>query len=171
MTPKLLELIGRWARPQLRFEERLSGAYRLVGARGEDRERPLRLALMATSDPCAPLARFQVQEGVVQAPGLLDVRLSGGEITIQSAKVGWLLAYALRAFSEADSDLWILGEKEIAARDLYAGFTTLRGALVDKARDEKVAELCLRFDARGDVGWWLRSLNLAAGGPLARPRA
>lgn len=171
MTPRLLELIGRWARPRVRFEERLSGGYRLVGSRGEDRERPLRVTLAATSDPRSPLVRFEVQDGLVQGLGLTDAPLTGGAITIRNAKFGWVLEYVLRT----SEDLWILAAKEIFAGDLYAGFTTLRGTVLDKGRGENVAELCLRFDARGDVGWWLERLRLAAGvrtagGRLARPR-
>lgn len=167
MTLRALQLIGRFARPSLRFEERLSGGYRLSGAHGQQRELPLRITLEARSDPRAPLIRFEVSGGFVRGSDPLQAPLVGGEISVEDASLGWRLCYALQLAGAGDR--WIVASKELTPGELYAGFTTLRGRLEDRARGEQVAELCLRFDARGDVGWWLKGLRVRRGGALARP--
>ncbi len=146
----------------LRFEERLAGSYRF----GDERDRPLRLELVATSTGGG---RFDVT-GLIDAPGLAARAPLEGRITLGRPL---RISYALTFPDDAGRSLRLVAEKARLLEHAYASLTTLRGELVETQEERRVAVFAARFDARGDIGWWLSRLRLmpADGPPSIRRRS
>ncbi len=133
----------------LRFEERLAGSYRF----GEGRDRPLRLEIVATSSGGG---RFDAT-GLLDAPGLAARAPLEGRVTVaRPLRISYELAFR----DDRGEPLRLVADKAQLFEHAYAGLTTLRGALVDARYGRRVALFAARFDARGDIGWWLSRLRL-----------
>lgn len=143
--------------PRLSFAERLSGAYRELAA--GSRDRPLFIEIEARCGEAGSRMRCPAV-GRLSAEGLaLSTKVEGH---IQMGMRG--LLYELAFVSDAGRELRLIADKSQLAASVYAGFTTLRGVLFDGDRGDRLATVAARFDARGDVVWWLRQLRLRAGG-------
>lgn len=134
------------------FAERLSGSYR----DRSERDRPLSIELRARSSRGEPFGRF-VAGGRLSADGIAtNAELSGSVVFSLRGS----LAYDLSFTSPSGERLRLLAHKRDLYIHPYAAFTTLRGALVDAATGDRIALVAARFDARGDVGWWLKNVRL-----------
>lgn len=134
------------------FGERLSGAYREL--RPGTKDRPLHLELSARSGELGSIMRCPAI-GVISADGLARRAEVSGHI-----QLGANLVYELGFATDAGRRVRLVGEKRQLRASVYAGFTTLRGWLFDVEQGQRVATVVARFDARGDVLWWLRQLRL-----------
>lgn len=135
----------------LRFEERLSGSYRF----GEERDRPLRLEIVATSSPGGGFDA----SGVIDAPGLAARAPVAGRLVLGRPL---RIVYELGFQDEGGARLRLVASKAQLFEHAYASLTTLRGEIFGDSSGAPVAVFAARFDARGDLGWWLSRLSLRA---------
>lgn len=149
---------GGAARLSLAFSERLSGWYRDV----EGHQRPLALELEGRSLPGARLREFGVA-GELRAAGLIERAALVGTIRFASEGARWSLQYELTSAPTSAPGLRLVAAKRDLAVAPYAAFTTLRGELLELERGALLAPFAARFDARGGVGRWLRSVSLHRG--------
>jgi hypothetical protein len=135
------------------FAERLSGSYRDHAGL----EHPLRMELQGRSRRGTRLRSFDVT-GSLTARGLCERAPLSGEIRYAGP---WSLEYDLELSDATGRRLRVRAAKRELGAALYAAFTTLRGAFVDPATSDEVASFAARFDARGDLRWWLENLKIS----------
>lgn len=143
------------------FRERLSGSYRDRAGR----DRPLRLDFYARSSRAEGVHTF-VAGGTIDADGLASRAALAGTIAFSPASWTRLsLRYEATFMSIDGTKLRLVAHKNDLRFALYSAFTTLRGTIEDASSGAIVAPFAARFDARGDLRWWLSHLR------LTRPRA
>ncbi|MFO0554961.1 MAG: hypothetical protein U0271_41675 [Polyangiaceae bacterium] len=140
----------------LAFSERATGGFWRFDEPA--REHPLRFHLRATAPRVERPLTFRVT-GDFSADGLVDAGTLTGTITAPRA---WMLEYRLNIVKDGAVSLVLHGAKHNIHRDLYAGMTTLAGTLSEPDASSPFARFVSRFDARGDVRWWLRNLHVGA---------
>jgi hypothetical protein len=148
--------VSRGGAPSLSlgFTEWLTGWYR----DGLGRQRPLQLEVQGASKPGMGLREF-VATGTLSADGLVATAALTGTVSfVSEAGRVWTLRYDLA--SSVPQGLRLVATKRDLAGAPYAAFTTLRGEIFDTERVQLLAPFAARFDARGDVGRWLRSVSL-----------
>lgn len=133
----------------LEFAERLSGSLRFAGGR----DQPIRLDLKGRSIAGHRLRRFAA-EGTLCAGSFARAAPVAGTITLAHGT----LVYDLAFEDDRGGRLRLEADKRHLFADLYAGFTTLRGTVFEETK--AVATFSARFDARGDLGWWLKNLRV-----------
>ncbi len=137
--------------------ESLAGRLRL--ARAGD-ERPISITMRGRSGPIASFVRcpglFIV--GEIHAPGFADHRALMGSIDATKLFAERRLAYAF-TFAGDDGAMYLFaGEKSFLLRSFVVSFTLLAGEIRD-ARGALVGDVLLRFDLRGDLVRFAKSLR------------
>jgi hypothetical protein len=140
------------------FYETMAGAFRL---RGEARDRPMSFTIGARSRSWGSFLRRRevVIEGAIDAEGFADHRHLVGTLGLDPI-VTRRLPYAFRFTANDGTECAFAGEKTIHPAHLLTSMTVLPGAILD-ASGPTLADALLRFDARGDLGRFLKSFRLA----------
>ncbi|MEP7125871.1 MAG: hypothetical protein ABJE95_33375 [Byssovorax sp.] len=138
--------------------ESLAGRFRLAA---DGIERPMTLTIRGRSSSIASFLRhpglFIV--GEIDAPGFADRRAVIGSLDAPNLLVDPRITYAF-TFSDNDRAMHTFaGEKRLIRGSLVESFTLLTGVIRD-AREQTVADVLLRFDLRGDLGTFAKSLRI-----------
>lgn len=140
------------------FHETMAGSFRLLD---ESHDRPMSFTIRARSSTWASFLRQpEVDiEGEIDAEGFADHRYLRGTLGMDPLRTG-VLPYAFRFAANDGAEHAFAGRKTLHAGRLVESMTVLPGAILD-AGGKRVAEALLRFDARTDLGRFLRSFKLA----------
>jgi hypothetical protein len=144
----------------VRFEltESLAGRFRLAA---DGKERPLTLTIRGRSLPIASFLRrpglFIV--GEIDAPGFADRRTVMGSLDAPNLLADPRITYAFTFSDNARAMYTFAGEKRLIRGSLIESFTLLVGVIRD-AREQTIADALLRFDLRGDLARFAKSLRL-----------
>jgi hypothetical protein len=139
------------------FRETMSGSYHLLDA--PERERAISFTIRAAVHGLLRFLRDRKAEivGEVDVEGFADHRPMRGSLTIDPV-LGKELVYDFTFPANNDRPMRFYGKKSVEFLRPLATMTTLPGQLLGPG-GEVVGEARLRFDARSDVGKWLRSFK------------
>lgn len=139
--------------------EALAGRLRLAI---DGKERPMTVTFRAQSGPIASFLRRPslLLDGTIDAPGLADQRRLTGSIDAARLRADRRLAYAFTFVGDDGAAYAFAGEKSFVRGSLVESFTLLAGVIRD-ARLDPIADVLLRFDLRGDLVRFAKSLRLA----------
>ena len=142
------------------FCETMSGSYHLEGAPA--RERAMSFTIRARVHSLARFLRDRIAhiEGEVDLEGFADHRAMRGTLEIDPL-FGKKLVYSFGFTADDGRACRFEGQKTVDFTRLLDTMTTLPGLIVD-ADGKTLGRARLRFDARSDLGKWLRSMRLAA---------
>ena len=142
------------------FRETMSGSYRLDAA--PDRERAISFTIGARVHSIARFLRDHLADiqGEVDLEGFADHRAMRGTLEIDPL-FGKKLRYVFSFESNDGEPCTFVGQKDVELQHLLATMTTLPAELFD-GRGKRLGSARLRFDARSDLGKWLRSIRLVA---------
>lgn len=138
--------------------ESLAGRLRL--ARDEE-ERPISVTIHGRSGPIASFVRRPALliVGTIDAPGFADHRRLTGSIDATPLFDERRLAYAF-TFAGNDGAMYTFaGEKRFVPRNFVVSFTLLAG-VIRSANLDRIGDALLRFDLRGDLRSFARSLRI-----------
>ena len=137
--------------------ESLAGRIRLAS---DGDERPMALTIHGESSSIASFVRRPALtiHGVIDAPGLASHRRLEGAIDASELRTERRLAYAFTFPGDDGATYTFTGEKSFARGGLVVSFTLLAGVIRDAEHDH-VGDVLLRFDLRGDLLRFARSLR------------
>lgn len=143
---------------RLELTETLAGRLRLVD---DGKERPISLTIRGRSGPIAAFLRRPTLtvDGVIDAPGFADHRVITGAIDAASIAADRRLAYAFTFTADDGASYVFTGEKSFVPRNFVVSFTLLAGVIRD-AQGARVGDVLLRFDLRGDLVRFAKSLRI-----------
>jgi hypothetical protein len=139
--------------------ETLAGGLRLAS---DGKERPLSVTIHGQSGPIAGFVRSPTLrlDGTIDAPGFADHRRLTGSCDATPLRADRRLAYAFSFVADDGATYTFAGEKRFVRGGFVESFTLLGGVIRD-ARRAVVADVLLRFDLRGDLVRFAKSLHLA----------
>lgn len=138
--------------------ESLAGRFRLAA---DGIERPMTLTIRGRSGPIASFLRRPALFllGEIDAPGFADHRAVMGSLDAPNLLVDPRITYAFTFCDNARAMYTFAGEKRLIRGSFIESFTLLGGVIRD-AREQTIADVLLRFDLRGDLGAFARSLRI-----------
>lgn len=141
------------------FRETMSGSYHLTEA--PDRELAISFTIRAVVHDLLDFVRDRRAEivGEVDVEGFADHRPMRGTLEIDPL-LGRRLVYDFALTANDDRKVRFVGRKSVDLLRPLETMTTLPAQLLGPA-GEVIGEARLRFDARSDLGKWLRSFRLA----------
>ncbi len=144
--------------PGFELTETLAGRVRLVA---DGKERPITLTIRARSGPIAAFLRRPglFITGVLDAPGFASQRALMGSLDATKLLAERRLAYAFHFAADDGAMYTFTGEKSFVPRNFVVSFTLLAGVIHD-ARGALVGDVLLRFDLRGDLVRFAKSLRI-----------
>ena len=144
--------------PGFELTEPLAGRLRLAS---DGDERPMAVTIHGKSISIVAFLRGRSLpiEGVIHAPGLADHRRLEGAIDASGLLADRRLAYAFTFVGDDGATYAFTGEKSFVPRNFVVSFTLLAGELRG-ARGDRVGDVLLRFDLRGDLRQLVQSLRL-----------
>ena len=142
------------------FRETMSGSYHLDDA--PDRERAMSFTIRARVFSLARFLRDHLAniEGEVDLEGFADHRAMRGTLEIDPL-LGKKLVYTFAFEADDGRKCRFVGRKSVDFTHLLDTMTTLPGEIVDDAGNT-LGSARLRFDARSDLGKWLKSFRRVA---------
>ena len=144
--------------PGFELSEALAGRLRLTS---DGKERPMSVTIHGRSGPIASFLRCPALfiTGAIDAPGFADQRHLMGSIDATKLLAERRLGYSF-VFSDNDGASYtFVGAKSFVRGSLVESFTLLVGVIRD-ANLDVVAHVLLRFDLRGDLARFAKSLRL-----------
>ncbi len=154
----------RWRAPSVRlsYRETLIGAYSLPSE--PHRQRPIVVSLTVGAPSVVELFRSLAVDvsGPLVAENLAHEASAHGTIRLAREGLSARIAYDLAFVSDEGEPLALHAEKRFDHRDPYTSLTVMAGAIAD-AEGVLRASCLLRFDARSDLGNYLKSFRLSIG--------
>jgi hypothetical protein len=144
--------------PGFELTETLAGRLRLAG---DGKERSVSLTIRARSGPITAFLRRPALflTGFIDAPGFASQRPLMGSLDATKLFAERRLDYAF-TFAGDDGVMYVFtGEKSFVPRNFVVSFTLLAGAIHD-TRGALVGDVLLRFDLRGDLVRFAKSLRI-----------
>ena len=144
--------------PGFSFRETMSGSYWRLDAPTDEKAIAFRIEARA-----ADLRRFARDKtwhitGTIDAEGLATARALDGTLVFKLVDER-RLPYRFRFTGDDGRPYELSGQKEYSGLAPLESLTLLPASLYDEAGEE-IARATLRFDARSDLGRWLKSFRL-----------
>lgn len=145
--------------PGFRFRETMRGTFHRLDTPAEDRA--IEIALAVEAEDVRRFARDKTWSvtGHVDAEGFAAHRALGGTIEMHLFDER-RVPYRCRFTGDDGDEYELRGQKEFFALSPVESLTVLPASIYD-ARGEEVARAVLRFDARNELGTFVRSFRLA----------